>query len=403
MTSLENNRSLSGSRPDVRGVEFVSGLQSGFRALNTWTMLALSRFVLAIFALLIVFFDLARPAHDADFVYAALWAFVVYSGVFAAVSMRFPPSGPTTLVSYAIDIGFFSLLMHLTGGPTSPLCVYFTFVLFSATLRWSWRGGLVTTAITTAILLVMAGFDEAGFAGHIVHLGYLIVAGGLFSYFGLISERVRQRFAQLAAPPSGSVSQTRYPELEPIIAHAAEVMNIPRLLVAWANEDEPHVHSANLVNGVVRFATAQSELVRLDEDIGSATFLDRTTNLPPHLADLVRAENIRYAVVVPFGGLTASGHILFIDSQRLGEDMLPLATIAALHMSAEIEQHNLRLRFAEASATQERIRLARDLHDNLLQALAAASFQLKALEARVPQARTQQLAEIRKLVTDQQN
>lgn len=400
---MENNRPPGASRSDVRSVDSVSGLRSSFRALNTWTMLALSRFVLSIFALLIVFFGLAQPAHDADLAYTVLWAFVVYSGVFAAVSMRFPPNGPTAFLSHAVDIAFFSLLMHLTGGPTSPLCVYFTFVLFSATLRWSWRGGLITTAITTAIFVVMAGFDDVGFTGQLVHIVYLVVAGGLFSYFGLISERIRQRFAKLATPPSGSVSRTRYPPLEPIIAHAAEVMNFPRLLVTWQNEYEPHAHSASFVNGVVSFATTQSELIRLGEDIGSARFLDQNTNLPPRLADLVRAEKIHYAVIVPIRGMTASGYILFIDNQRLGEDMLPLATIAALHVSAEIEQHNQRLRMAETSATQERVRLARDLHDNLLQALAAASFQLKALEARVPQPHTQQLAEIRKLVTDQQN
>ncbi|MCV0395637.1 MAG: hypothetical protein K5872_05210 [Rhizobiaceae bacterium] len=366
----------------------------------------MARLFLGVFALLSVVVDPDQPTHAQDLAYALLVAYVAYAAVLVAASMRFSPRRVTELTTHAVDVTFFSLLIYLTDGPVSPFFVYFSFVLFSATMRWGWRGAIVTTSATVLIFVAIILFSDAALMDHIdrsiIRIVFLITAGVLFSYFGGIVERARLRLARLAAWPAGSVSTTRMPAFEPILGHAASTMGAARLLVVWENELEPRLHMAEFQDGGVNLASLDGGFANAGEFPLRAVLLGPTTTLPPPLPTLLGERGIRHAILAPLSGSSLKGVVLFIGDGPLGRDLLPLANIAAMRIGAEIEQHNLRLRFIDAAATEERARLARDIHDDLLQTLTAVSLQLRALEPQLAPGQGGQLARIRQLLSDQQ-
>jgi signal transduction histidine kinase len=73
------------------------------------------------------------------------------------------------------------------------------------------------------------------------------------------------------------------------------------------------------------------------------------------------------------------GRVFMLDKLGWGEHELTLAEIVASRITMELEHYVLRRQLADKVAATERIRLARDLHDGVLQSLTAAGLQLKAV------------------------
>lgn len=369
-------------------------------------MVSLARVLLGVFALLTVYIDPTQPTHNPELTYSLLIGYCLFGLFLAGVAVRFPPRRQMALVTHCVDVLFFSLLIYFTDGPTSPFFVYFTFALFSATLRWSWRGALATTGATVAIFVLVAVLADESLPEHlprlILRVSYLIAAGLLFAYFGAAVEGARQRLAKLAAWPAAATSATRDPALESTLAHAASTMDIPRLLVVWEYALEPHLHTAEFRDGTTRFETTRGILSGFLAGTDRAIVLTPETQLSQPLRTWLNRRHIHNAVMAPIESRTLRGVVFFAADNRLGKELLPLARIAAMRIGAEIEQHNLRLRLMEAAAKEERARLARDIHDDLLQALAAVSLQLKALEQQVAVDLKERVAAMRSLLADQQ-
>src|SRR4029453_10102189 len=114
-------------------------------------LITAGRAVLAGFSLVAIWLDPSEPARFARVAYLLLIAYLAWSLVAAAVAWTVPPPAWWLLLSHAIDIAMFSLLVFVTAGPSSPFFVFFVFALVSATLCWGWRG----TAITGALLLAV--------------------------------------------------------------------------------------------------------------------------------------------------------------------------------------------------------------------------------------------------------
>jgi signal transduction histidine kinase len=230
------------------------------------------------------------------------------------------------------------------------------------------------------------------------------VAGILFLYFGAILERERLRYARLAAWPAGPAVDERFPALDPIFAHLAETANVPRLLVTWEDNYEPHRYVAEFADGSTRYSiehTVEAEAPDAAPGRIKPGALSRSRNEIPDR--ILNDHGILHSVVAPVGGASHSGWLFLAAEDDLGDDLLPLAAIAALRIGAEIEHHYLRVKLVEAAVREGRSRLARDIHDSLLQSLAATGLQLKAVERRLSATERQQVVEIRNSITEQQN
>jgi signal transduction histidine kinase len=81
-------------------------------------------------------------------------------------------------------------------------------------------------------------------------------------------------------------------------------------------------------------------------------------------------------LVIPIDAGTARGLVMILDPADPVNEDLAVAAMAAGQLSLTIEAWQLHSELRSAAASEERIRLARDLHDGVLQFLAGARLQL---------------------------
>ncbi|HVS03357.1 MAG TPA: histidine kinase [Thermoanaerobaculia bacterium] len=170
-------------------------------------LIAAGRVVLAASSLLAVWIDPSEPAKHAQTAYGLLVAYLGYSVVVALLVGRAGTlPGWQRPLSHAFDLVFFTLFVYFTAGPSSPFIAYFVFSLTCATLRWGWRGTLLTAVVAlSAFVGVGVYFAEVlrdpAFQLHdfIIRGVYLAVVAALLGYLGAHEERIRSEMAFVAA------------------------------------------------------------------------------------------------------------------------------------------------------------------------------------------------------------
>ncbi|MBE3076622.1 MAG: hypothetical protein IMZ75_17110 [Actinobacteria bacterium] len=86
---------------------------------------------------------------------------------------------------------------------------------------------------------------------------------------------------------------------------------------------------------------------------------------------------MRTVISAPVNAGEGTARLFFLDKRRTSSDDLPPANIVARGMAVLMVDSHLRARLRESAAFEERVRLARDLHDGVLQSLAGTALQLE--------------------------
>jgi signal transduction histidine kinase len=216
-----------------------------------------------------------------------------------------------------------------------------------------------------------------------------------------------------------------YAEVRTDLARAADLLQAPRALMIWGEAEEPWIYLAMWSHA--GFEVRQEPPSAL-ESLVARPLLDRSFLCPdvcatvpmalytsptgpqrwfgPPLNLHLQQEFSVGAVLSPIlRGATFEGRLFFLDIRGLTIDHLARADLAACQVAANVD-HCYRLQQSQlAAVSAERQRLARNLHDGILQSLTVITLQVQAVQrllAGNPQLASDYLHEMQSLIADEQ-
>jgi signal transduction histidine kinase len=366
------------------------------------------RLLLALFLVVAVLLDSTEPIRYARLIQRVSVIYAVYAAAIAALTWarRTTISG-LALVTHIADLVLFSVLMHFTVAPSSPFSMYLVFAIVCAAVRWHGRGALLTGAAALAgyVGMTLAGLytaipDEFERTRFITRCTQLSVLTLLLAYLGEHQHRLQREIARLAAWPR-TTPAVEVDAVRGLLSEAASTLRAPRAILAWQEHEEPSTRLAVLDSEGFSLTSARPEV------FGSlvARPLDRTSFLCDDAASsscyaISRADTgfegmrvqpldrgfcaqhrIGSVLALRIASETLDGWLLALDRRGFSIDDLLLGDIVARLVGGTLEQQALMARLREAALADERLRLARELHDGVLQSLTAVGLHAGRLRA----------------------
>ena len=315
------------------------------------------RLLLASAALVVVWIDPTQPETNAAETYLALSLYTLYSAVLYAASLV---NGVRALAfrrfEHWIDIGWSALLVGLSGGPKSLFFVLFFFPILVAAFRWGFRAGLAATAASTALVLTVSGAVAYGegvmdLNRFLLRPVYLAVLGWVISQRGGFETLLKRRLALLKE--IGRLSNPRLGTDRTIGS------SLERLRDFYDADDCLLITAGTADEG--------ARLRRATRDAPERCY--REDPLPADLASTLLALPPQHALVFP-GPDEARGWRLSAALAQL--DVEAGAPVAPDRAVVD--------RLAASAADEERRKIARDVHDSVIQPYIGLQIGLSALE-----------------------
>lgn len=349
----------------------------------------------------------AELERDLAAAYTLHSLYALYSLLLAVIVWNWSAAGRLPLVTHLVDIILFSVFQCLPIGPSSPLFLYFTFSLFCGALRWRLRGTFWTAMLVLPLFLIVdastnrtVGATQVEINRLIIRALYLAVAAGLLVYLGQHETRLRVDIERLARWPSAA-RVDRDVALQRLLEHAVQIVGARFAVVTWEAAHEPWMHLAArspssvtvskhapgeidpvvpppLADAVVLCATGLS-----DSNISLVKWGDATGEwhgLPLHVALTSQLSGTGVASA-PFHTEQVSGRVFFSDLGDSTAELMWLTEVVARQIGTSIDQLHVTEQLKDIAASEQRIRLARDLHDGLLQSLTGIRFEVAAISA----------------------
>jgi signal transduction histidine kinase len=398
-------RRRSGSAgPERRGPP-SSAAAASFQTIRRERLIAGCRVALSLPSLAALWLDPSEPARYARLAYGLVAAYAIFSLLLALwvwSAKATPPALP--FLVHGLDLGLFCVIILVTAGPTSPFFLYFVFALAAATVRWQERGVLWTAAVALAAFLLIGAYSAwrlpaAGFEldRFVIRAIYLAVVAVLMSYAGAYEHRLRAKVASLGEWPAVVPTAAAGDLVRALLAHAAGALGAPRTMLVWEEPEEPWCHIALWSKGKLDWRReapgacaplAPGELSRTafflaERPAGDAPRLLITPGGPlrwsgdPVPAGLRTGFGLGAVLSVPLLGESLEGRFFALDRLDMTSDELVLGEIVARQIALQMDRLALFERFHREGLAEERIRLARDVHDGIIQSLTGAALRLE--------------------------
>ncbi|MFO7692265.1 MAG: sensor histidine kinase [Vicinamibacterales bacterium] len=367
-------------------------------------LIANSRVVIAGGALLAVAISPFAPGDDWRLAFTSSLYFVYSLCVLALVwaPVRIAPAWG--LSNHLFDLAAFSLFTIFTDAASSPFFIYFTFLVICGTLRWGVRGAAWTAAASFAVsagtglytsqVLHLRPFAANAF---VVRSVYLVVTAALIAYLGAHHHRYQREIGRIIGWPR-RVSREPRELVGEIIAECSEVLEAPKVLLVWEEPDEGVVNLAWGSGSDVTWASEPEAtygsfvLPGLERKTFQAADAGSERGVVVHRSDGAFGQRvcrpINPALQARFGmrrvqswsldGELVRGRLFALDKRSMRLDELILGDVVARLTVSRLDNLYLLRRLRNAAALDERLRVARDIHDSLLQSTAGSALQLLA-------------------------
>jgi len=355
-------------------------------------------------SLFAVWLDPSEPARFAGFTYTLHALYLGYAVILVAVMWRRDSGGRMPFVTHVTDIVIASVLQYLTLGPSSPFFTYFIYALFSAALRWGWQA-TVRTAAFVLFMYIATGLSISRTIGpadfeldrFIVRLTYLLVVTVALVYLGRHEARLRDEIRQLANWPTagGGDWASGVPK---ILEHAAGIVGAGRVTCVWSVDEEPWSwvatwpgaapivkHPPGAIDPPVSPSIGDRTFISTGSVVGQTTFIASPagTLLPwrgaPVHADLLRYLQGADLASAAFRSDQVFGHVFFTSVPTVTAEIIPLVDVLAREIGASFGRLHSDERSRQFAIAEDRIRVARNLHDGVLQSLTGIRFELQSM------------------------
>ncbi|MBD0373771.1 MAG: hypothetical protein ICV60_23265 [Pyrinomonadaceae bacterium] len=366
-------------------------------------MIGLMRLILASTALALIYIDPSEPDRHIPLTYAALLLYVAFSTVVFLLSEY----SPSLLKSFRhwihwVDVGWYILFISLSSGTSSIFFFFFFFSILVASFRWGFASGL-RVVVVSSLLFTLIGYISAP-AGPKFELNRfllrpicLLVLGYMNAYWGGFEITLKRRLGLLReimmlSNPRFGINQT----VGSIIKRLREFYDADMCLVVMQDKEANAYQMRRITrlspNDVPQVETISAEFASILLSIPAekaAIYQAKSRLLGAghryYLFDLVSGEkkiksresveqlaetlDARSFITVPVsyrGQATGrlyltSKQCAFIDSDV---DFLLQVIEQALPVIDNIRLVN---RLASDAAQEERLRIARDIHDSVIQ------------------------------------
>ena len=306
------------------------------------------------------------------------------------------------LAVHLFDLLVFVLAASMVDVVTSPFFASFAFIVVSASLRWGGKGTVITVAAALIAYTAVAFYGMPFLSPppfqvnvFIIRIVYLVTMAVLLGNFGALQQRSHSEVVGLASWPR-RVSRDPREVVSEVLFQSAKLVDAPRVVLIWEDPIESRVNIAWLAYDELRWvqepegtygtlvrppyerAIIQASDASIDE--GSVVALtdgrfryrrDRPLN------EVLRARfNMTAVQAWPLSGELIQGRLFALDKERMRIDDLVMGELVARLAVSRLDSLYLIERLQDAAALETRVRVARDLHDSLLQAQTGAALQL---------------------------
>jgi signal transduction histidine kinase len=369
----------------------------------------------------------AAPASEpyAQVSYSLLVGYVVFSLAIVVFLHFTPKHWPVfALALHVVDVGVAAAVTFLTVGINSPFFVLYLFTLLAAAYRWGFAETIATACAAVSLLVIetvvvalmpdLGAFSQVPPDRLIMRASYLLLAGGLTGYLAHHEKQFRAEATAITAILSrtdvrAGLKRTMASAFDALLRlfdakravlvvreHGADQVSLWEAV--RSDDGGAQVHSVRLEpdalpafmfepdaaawHVVRRSRGDRTDIVAVDRD--GKRQLAESWSFPAEFLERVGPFDSLIAIGVELG--TEWTGRLFLVDPVVGRDrysMLGFGRRLVRQIAPAIQNVHAIHRLRAAACAIERGRIARELHDGVIQTVAGVEVQMAALKLRL--------------------
>ena len=367
------------------------------------------RFVLAATALLIIYIDPSQPDRLVLLTYTLLISYTAYSGLLLFLSFAAPRLLPVNLLHW-LDLTWYIALISVSSGTNSIFFLLLFFPILVASFRCGFASGLTMTVIATTLFVIVgyltaptgADFELNRFllrAVTLLGLGYMIAHWGgseieLKRRLQLLKDVTNLSNPRFGAGRTISLGLERlrsfYKADASILVYRLDNNDGYKLIRVDHRKAEPALPE-EITDELAAFLMAPQSGVAvmrvtgtsnvLFYDIFSGRVWHDTAENAQAIGTTLGAKSFG-SVPVEYRGKPI-GRLYIVGGRKLNQSDIEFLLQVIEHVSPLLENIGLLDRLASEAAEQERKKLARDIHDSVIQPYVGLQFGLAAVRQKL--------------------